>query len=233
MATFLTGDTHGDTDIHKLSAKRWPEGVKLTKNDYLIILGDFGLVWDNTPSPTESYWTWWLSNKPFTTLFVCGNHENHPRLYALEQIDMFGSKVGKVSDSIFHLKRGHIYTIEGKKFFVMGGAQSIDKATRTEGKSWWPEEIPSWSEMDLGLQNLEQHQYSVDYILAHTAPSSIAETYLKSIGLCREIGRVDPTEKYLEHVCQNTTFNSLWCGHWHDNIDFGKYHMLYENIVKL
>jgi len=234
MAIFLTGDTHGDTDIHKLSVKRWPEGIQLTKNDYLIILGDFGLVWDNTPQPSEIYWTWWLSNKPWTTLFVCGNHENHPRLYALEQVDMFGSKVGKVSDSIFHLKRGHIYTIEDKKFFVMGGAQSIDKPYRTEGKSWWPEEIPSWSEMDFGLQNLEQNQYSVDYIIAHTAPSSIARMYLESLGLRTDYNeKRDPTEKYLEHVCQSTQFKDFYCGHWHENKDFGKYHMLYENIVRL
>lgn len=234
MRVYLTGDTHGEIDIRKLGSKRWPESRTLKKTDYLIILGDFGLVWDNIPSATEKYWTRWLSERPFTTLFVCGNHENHPRLYALEQIDMFGSKVGKVSNSIFHLKRGHIYIIENKKFFVMGGAQSIDKASRKEGISWWPEEIPSWAEMDFGLQNLETHQYSVDYILTHTAPVSIARMYLGSLGLSTDsTEKRDPTEKYLEHVCLSTKFNDMYMGHWHDNKDFGKYHMLYENIVRL
>ena len=41
---YITGDTHGDIDIHKLTAGRWPEGRKLTKDDVLIITGDFGLV---------------------------------------------------------------------------------------------------------------------------------------------------------------------------------------------
>lgn len=116
----------------------------------------------------------------------------------------------------------------------MGGAHSIDKPYRTEGKSWWPEEIPSWSEMDFGLQNLEQNQYSVDYIIAHTAPSSIASMYLESLGLRTDYNeKRDPTEKYLEHVCQSTQFKDFYCGHWHENKDFGKYHMLYENIVRL
>ena len=233
MSIYLTGDTHGDIDIRKLGFKRWPESRTLKKTDYLIILGDFGLVWGNIPSATEKYWTRWLSERPFTTLFVCGNHENHPRLYALEQVAMFGSKVGKVSDSIFHLKRGHIYTIEDKKFFVMGGAQSIDKHLRIEGVSWWPEEVPSWAEMDLGLQNLQEHQYSVDFILAHTAPVSLAQTYLKSLGFNYMEEQVDPTSKYLEHVCQITTFEKYFCGHWHENRDFGRYQMLDEDIVRI
>jgi hypothetical protein len=147
---------------------------------------------------------------------------------------MFGSKVGKVSDSIFHLKRGHIYTIENNKFFVMGGAQNTDKESRIEGTSWWPEEVPSWSEMDFGLQNLETHQYSIDYILAHTAPSSIAKMYLESLGLKINFHEVrDPTEKYLEHVCQNTQFLDFYCGHFHDDVDYEKYHIVYQNIVRL
>ena len=41
---YITGDTHGDIDIHKLTADRWPEGLKLSRDDILIIAGDFGLV---------------------------------------------------------------------------------------------------------------------------------------------------------------------------------------------
>jgi len=41
---FLTGDTHGD--IRRLNAASFFEQKEMTKDDYLIILGDFGLVWD-------------------------------------------------------------------------------------------------------------------------------------------------------------------------------------------
>lgn len=47
MAVFITGDTHGD----------------------------FGGVWNG--SPEENYWLDWLEDKPFTTLFISGNHENY------------------------------------------------------------------------------------------------------------------------------------------------------------
>ena len=42
----FTGDTHGDHDWHKLTSKMFPEQKNLTKDDYVIITGDFGGVWD-------------------------------------------------------------------------------------------------------------------------------------------------------------------------------------------
>ena len=42
---FITGDTHGSYDMTKLSRRHFQEGKTLTKNDYVIICGDFGCVW--------------------------------------------------------------------------------------------------------------------------------------------------------------------------------------------
>jgi len=73
---FVTGDIHGEHSIRKFNSHEFPEGSSLTKNDYVICTGDFGLIWDvNQSGPTEQYWLDWLSNKPWTTLFVDGNHE--------------------------------------------------------------------------------------------------------------------------------------------------------------
>ena len=55
---YVTGDTHGSYDLHKLNAKNFPEQRALTKSDYVIVLGDFGLVWNN--SDEEMYWRKWL-----------------------------------------------------------------------------------------------------------------------------------------------------------------------------
>ena len=47
MSIFLTGDIHGAMSVKKLGA-RWfnvKEPTPLTRDDYVIILGDFGLVW--------------------------------------------------------------------------------------------------------------------------------------------------------------------------------------------
>lgn len=41
---YATGDVHGD--VRRFSTDIFPEQREMTKNDYVIILGDFGLVWD-------------------------------------------------------------------------------------------------------------------------------------------------------------------------------------------
>ena len=71
---YVTGDTHGDIDSGKLTNKRFPRQKSLTKDDYLIICGDFGYIWWGNRK--DLYWVQWLSRKPWTTLFVDGNHEN-------------------------------------------------------------------------------------------------------------------------------------------------------------
>jgi hypothetical protein len=190
---YLTGDKHNDFGC--LSSKKWIEGNDLDKDDYLICLGDFGLLWKNTPDGTEKYWTKWLNDKPWTTLFLDGNHENFSRLNKLEFIPKFGGTVGKISDSIFHLKRGEIYNIHDKKFFCMGGALSIDKQYRTEWISWWKEEIPSAAEFEYGFKNLDKNNNKVDYILSHTCPTRFKDA-LGSPWLIKKFN--DPTCKYLD-----------------------------------
>lgn len=45
---YITGDTHGKHDIRKLNFKNFPESRSLCKDDYVIITGDFGFVWDGS-----------------------------------------------------------------------------------------------------------------------------------------------------------------------------------------
>lgn len=45
----------------------------------MIICGDFGGIWDG--SEAEQQVLDWLENRPFTTLFVDGNHENFDLLH--------------------------------------------------------------------------------------------------------------------------------------------------------
>ncbi|WP_162267470.1 metallophosphoesterase, partial [Clostridium botulinum] len=92
---FVTGDTHIPRDIEKLNFVNYKN---LTKDDYVIICGDFGAIWDN--SKQELYYREWLQNKPWTTLFIDGNHENFDLLYKFPVEDKFGGKVHKINDSI-------------------------------------------------------------------------------------------------------------------------------------
>ena len=231
MSIWVCGDTHGEMGIRRISNQCWKEGRKLTRADYLIILGDFGLIFHNLPTEPEKYWLKWLESRPYTVLFVDGNHDNHPKLQALPKIEMFGGMVGQINSNVFHLRRGEVYTIDNRKVFTFGGASSMDKANRIEGIDWWREEVCNWAECEYALTNLEKHNNHVDLILTHTIPATLANIYLHSIGL----GDAEPcpVSTFLDTVATTVTFSQWYAGHWHTHWDFGKYSILYEKIRKV
>lgn len=69
---YVTGDTHGQIDFAKLRIFA-DNNPQLTKNDYVIIAGDFGAVWCE---PTLEKDLKPYEELPFTVLWVDGNHEN-------------------------------------------------------------------------------------------------------------------------------------------------------------
>lgn len=122
---FITGDIHGMP--RRLGSRNFPLGKTLTKDDYVIILGDFGLVWNyRGESSKEKYWLDWLDNKPWTTLFIDGNHENFDRLNTYPKEEWHGGLVQKIRPSVIHLCRGEVFNIEDRTFLAMGGASSHD-----------------------------------------------------------------------------------------------------------
>lgn len=223
---FVTGDLHGHIDISKFSTRNIPYSDMISKNDYMIICGDFGLVWDN--SPRELYWRKWLSEKPWVTLFVQGNHENYPMFDDFETIEYLGGKVKKIADDVYCLLRGEIYTICGKTFFCMGGASSHDKEYRIEGRSWWREELPSDIEYETAMSNLEKYNYSVDFIITHC----ICDSVMKEINYGYEH---DKLTNFLEHfVKERVNFRFWYFGHYHINKTFKeKYVCLYNDIIQI
>ena len=119
---YLTGDIHGNIDLKKLNMRNFPKQKELTRNDVLIILGDFGL--NNKSIKKEKHYLDWLNSRNYTTLFVDGNHEEFPVLNSYPVVEAFGAKCHQLCDNVYHLMRGEIYHIDGKTFFVMGGAES-------------------------------------------------------------------------------------------------------------
>lgn len=214
---FITGDTHRDQDWEKLNSKNFPEQGGLTKDDFVIILGDFGGVWHGDirlPDDDDAYILDQYEKRSFTTLFVDGNHENHPAIAAYPEEEWCGGRVHRVRDSILHLMRGQIYEIAGKTFFTMGGATSTDKDYRVEGVTWWPGEVPSKEEMDAAIENLENHDFAVDYILTHECGYDL----LVNEGLpAWHTNREDPVQQFmwsLDNVLP-LQFKHWYFGHHH------------------
>ena len=222
---YITGDTHIPVDISKLNTKQFPDQKNLSKDDFLIICGDFGGVWNNDNE--ELYWRKWLDNKNFTTLFVDGNHENFNLLKEFEIVDFHGGKAHKISDSIYHLMRGQLYEIGGKRFFTFGGAASHDKEYRTKDKNWWEEELPSAEDLETAISNLEANGWDVDYIITHCAPSSVQE---------RIDSKYDQNilTNFFEEIKNKATFSKWFFGHYHIDVEpDDKFHCMFNNIVNL
>lgn len=228
---FVTGDTHGSYDICKLSTKNFPGGKGLSKSDYVIVCGDFGLQGDD--SGEERWWLNWLDERPWTTLFCDGNHCNFNMLNTLPLVNMFGSKVGKVNESVYHLKRGEVYIIDGKKFFVMGGAESIDKASRIEHVSWWKEEIPSLSEFYYGKENLSKNNWNVDYVISHTAsPQTQINMFSRLNKSCFYC--FDEVAKYFADIEALLEYKHWYFGHFHQDIQLDEnFTCVYNQIIRL
>ena len=213
MSVYLTGDIHGDVS-------RFTSYTGLKKDDVVIVLGDFGVLWLWEGSTTVRE----AKEKPkldvldclgCTVCFLDGNHENFDRLEALEIVKLFGAPAGKVTDHVYHLLRGEIYDIEGKSYFCMGGAASIDQDQRIEGVSWWPQENVTYSEMRYGLKNLAERKNKVDYILTHTPPQSILKLMLNKAQNTKRFR--DPTAVMLDQLRETVSFKKWYFGHMHED----------------
>ena len=197
---YITGDTHAE--FSRFTTKRFPDQREMTRDDFVIICGDFGGVWyDNS---TERYNLKQLARRNPTFLFADGNHENFDRLNSeFPVVDFHGGKAHKIRENIYHLMRGYVYELEGKTFFVFGGARSHDiqdgiidpaeypslkeavkdynfrtlhlgEMLRIKGLSWWKQELPTQEEMDRGIENLKRYDFKVDYVISHCCPTFVA-----------------------------------------------------------
>ncbi len=187
---YITGDTHAD--FSRLNEEKFPIQAEMTKNDYVIICGDFGGVWTfEEESSREKEALDWLNNKNFTTLFIDGNHENYTRLYNYPIEEWHGGKVHKIRNSVFHLMRGEIFDIDNKKIFAFGGAKSHDIQ---DGIFNLDEK-----EIQNGISNLEKVNYKVDYVISHCCPTSIQT-------LINPTYKRDILTDYLQQISGKCTF---------------------------
>ena len=143
-------DCHGD--FTKLSTDNFPQGKNLTKEDYVIILGDVGILWNKELSKNEKYWINWLENKPWTTLFILGNHENYDRWEQIPKELWNDGYVQKLAPSVIRLCYGEIFNLCGKKILALSGGASHD----TQHGIIDPADYSTREEMKQACRNLEK-----------------------------------------------------------------------------
>lgn len=241
---YITGDTHGD--FGRLSVQSWPEVKTMTRDDFIIIAGDFGGVWADTPE--QKYWLNWLSEKPFTLCFVDGNHENYDMLKTYPVTSWHDGHVQFIRPNVIHLMRGQIFDIDGYKIFTMGGAASHDIADgildpdkpdfetlywrkrrmgqqfRVKGYSWWFEEMPSEAEYDMAKTALAKASHKVDIIISHCGPTDVVQNINPHY-------EPDDLTDFLQSVNDTVQFDHWYFGHYHTNKDItSKHTVLYEAV---
>lgn len=248
---YITGDCH--RNFERFNRSIFPEQQEMTKEDYVIVCGDFGGVWNKgKENKEETMLLDWLDCKSFTTLFVDGNHENFDRLYDYPVENWHGGKVHKIRPSVIHLMRGQVFDIDDRSIFTFGGASSHDidggilepddpdykkkKKELDQGwlpyrinhVSWWKQELPSEEEMEEGRKNLALQHNTVDFIVTHCCSSSTQAM------LGGSLYKPDMETTYLEEIKQNTKFKKWFFGHYHDNRNVSVEEiLLYEQIIRI
>jgi len=146
----ILGDTHGDF----LWTLKVLDHAKALKIDTIFQVGDWGFIWPGCDQSEGLALA--LRARKQRMYFIDGNHDVHPVLrtktdWPAELVYMRrGTRHAFINDD------GRVVTVG-----ALGGAASIDKNSRIEGQSWWPEEEILDSEIVTG---------QVDILLTHDAP---------------------------------------------------------------
>lgn len=151
----LAGDWHGNTAwavarIRDVSDR----GVST-----LLHLGDFGIWPGNSGAKFVRKVERTCAERNVNLIVTPGNHEDWGRLARLwdhpkhRDPTSGGALPLHLTDHITVLPRGHAWTIEGRRFVSLGGAPSVDFPDRTEGKSWWREEMIQPGDVERTIRN--------------------------------------------------------------------------------
>lgn len=149
---FLLGDIHGDLKIIYTWLNKFAK-----KGDVLIQLGDFGAGFINLDEFEDLSNS--INDKGVKVYVVRGNHDD-PEWFNVES--NIKKPINFVSD----------YTtinINGLKYQLIGGAISIDRCYRREGRDYWKNE-------QFYLDTKKVHK-DVDVLITHTAPNEARPYY--------------------------------------------------------
>ncbi len=221
---YITGDIHGDEN--RLFDRNWR---KLKAGDVLIVCGDFGFLWDG--SQKEKDVIDYLGSRKYTVAFLDGTHENFDLINRSRVTYWKGGCVHRIKGNLLHLMRGQMFTIDDKRFFVMGGGESPDKDMHIDQGKWWKEELPSPREMSEAINVMEEYNGEMDYILTHEPPSSVKSAMLLRNG---SLDRVNRLNGFFDSIDRECTYKHWYFGSMHeDRRVTPKHTSVYTNFIKL
>lgn len=244
---FITGDKHRHFD----RVKEFCREMNTRCKDVLIILGDAGFNYYDDKRDDDLKKE--LSALDITLFCLHGNKENRPQNVGTYGIRSFcGGKVyyEPKYPNIYFAIDGEIYTFEGKKYMVVGGAHSVDKMRCLEkGIPFWYDEMPDdavKATVELNLQNERNKIYGM---MTHTCPINYLPTEMflstrQNAGIKRKPRKskfkkpfkpdIDrSTEIWLGELEKKLNYEVWFCGHYHIDKQIGKVRMLCHDIRPL
>jgi hypothetical protein len=197
----VAGDWHGNTGwairVVKMAAKLLrDEPVPL-----ILHLGDFG-IW---PGDAGAKYIADLSNAcrehNVAVWFIDGNHEDFTQLGNFRD-----------SDPVRWLPRGTRWQWHGRTWLALGGGVSLDRAIRTEGETWWPQEEITADEIDGILEDGPAH-----VMITHDVPSGVVHTFPAPPRFwdLKDLARNDAHRERLQRVVSEVRPGWLLHGHLH------------------
>ncbi len=244
---FITGDKHRNFE----NVKCFCRDMKTRRKDVLIILGDAGFNYfeDFRDDKLKKE----VSELNITLFCLHGNKESRPQNIGTYGIRSFcGGKVyyEPKYPNIFFAIDGEIYTFEGKKYMVVGGAHSVDKnRCLEEHQPYWEDEMPDDATKVKVEEHLAEQNNRIYGMMTHTCPIQYLPTEMfmstrqnaelkrkPNIERSKNIFKPDidrTTEEWLGNLERKLDYEVWYCGHYHIDKQIDKVDMMYYEIRPL
>ena len=199
----VAGDWHGDATAARVVIDRAGDlGIRT-----ILHVGDLGIgPWPNERKSFTKLLDRYLDKRDSVLLVTPGNHENWARIDAAP-LDPNGMQV--LASRVRALPRGFRFEISGRTFGSIGGAVSIDQDRRTEGRSWWAQEMVLPEHVDmLGGDPL-------DVFISHDVPAGVPLASTITWAPQRLLDQSDTVRNLLALAVDRTRPALAFAGHWH------------------
>lgn len=244
---FITGDKHRKFK----GVKRFCRHQHTRKKDVLIVLGDAGFNYyeDERDNKLKEE----VSKLNITLFCVHGNKEKRPQTIGTYGLRSFcGGRVyyEPKYPHIYFAVDGEVYTFEGKKYMVIGGAHSVDKMRcLEENKPFWEDEMPNDTIKERVERRLALEDNTIYGMMTHTCPIEYLPTEMflstrQNAAVKKRTRRKQTkkpfkpdidrsTEEWLGNLEKRLEYEVWHCGHYHIDKQIDKMNMMFNEIRPL
>jgi hypothetical protein len=215
---YVLGDIHGFWKILDRLAEH------LGPDDTVVQVGDFGV---NSEFDTKEYTDYIFENINYKLIFIDGNHEHFQTIGRWHK-----NQLTEISPNVFYAPRGLVMELHGNLVGFLGGAESVDKAWRTPGYDWFPEESVQQEDVDLLIQNVDGRQ--LDILFTHSPPQFVNAANFPPLreedwGL--PLGWIDESAWKVSKAYWALKPKKVYCGHMHKVVNHDNVRILDINEV--